>query len=312
MTVDPPVMDIGPSITLGRSEAFTGGLGNSTQQSAGHRPVEEDAIMNAVVSPSALPVDPEQSHDGISVTEADYWQHYYLGHEVTYEWNDGILEENGVSDYLTFLVFDWLIRLLAEFLQTHPIADRVALEMGFRLALPHKVVIRRPDYGVVRHDNPVRLAGPVQSYRGVFDLCIEGVSTSSRAIEERDTVVKKAEYAAGGVREYYLLHHEPRLRGFYRLNAQGGVYEPLPEGPDGIVRSAVLPGFQWRLRDLDRQPRFETLIDDAVYAGFVLPQLKQERQRAEQAERSVEQERARVALLAQRLRALGVDPDAQS
>ena len=267
--------------------------------------------MNAVLSPSALPVDPEQSHDGMSVTEAEYWQHYYLGHEVTYEWNDGVLEEKGVSDYLTFLVFDWLIRLLTEFLQTHPIADRVALEMGFRLALPQKVVIRRPDYGVVRHDNPVRLAGPVQSYRGIFDLCIEGVSTSSRAMEERDTVVKKAEYAAGGVREYYLLHHEPRLRGFYRLNARG-VYEPLPEGPEGIVRSAVLPGFQWRLRDLDRQPRFETLIDDAVYAGFVLPKLQQERQRAEQAERSVEQERARVALLAQRLRALGVDPDAQS
>ncbi|MDZ7621067.1 MAG: hypothetical protein U5O69_00985 [Candidatus Competibacteraceae bacterium] len=49
-------------------------------------------------------------------------------------------------------------------------------------------------------------------------------------------------------------------------------------------------------------PGFETLIDDAVYAGFVLPQLQeerqradQERQRAEQAERSVEQERARAA-----------------
>ncbi|MDZ7621065.1 MAG: Uma2 family endonuclease [Candidatus Competibacteraceae bacterium] len=228
------------------------------------------------------------------------------------------MEEKVGSDDLTFRVFDGLIRLLAEFLQTYPMADRVALAMGFRLALPHKVVIRRPDYGVVRHDNPVRLAGPVQSYRGIFDLCIEGVSTSSRAMEERDTVVKKAEYAAGGVREYYLLHHEPRLRGFYRLNARG-VYEPLPEGPEGIIRSAVLPGFQWRLRDLDRQPRFETLIDDAVYAGFVLPQLQEERQRAErerqraeQAERSVEQERARVALLAQRLRALGVDPDAQS
>ncbi len=295
--------------------------------------------MNAVLSPSALPVAPERSHDGMAVAEAEYWRDYYLGHDVTYEWNAGVLEEKGVSDYLTFRVFDWLIRLLAEFLQTHPIADRVALEMGFRLVLPQKVVIRRPDYGVVRHDNPVRLAGPVQSYRGIFDLCIEGVSTSSRAMEERDTVVKKAEYAAGGVREYYLLHHEPRLRGFYRLNARG-VYEPLPEGPEGIVRSAVLPGFQWRLRDLDRQPRFETLIEDAVYAGFVLPRLQQERQRAdqerqradrerqraerehqlaererqraEQAERSVEQERARVALLAQRLRALGVDPDAQS
>jgi Uma2 family endonuclease len=259
------------------------------------------------------------------VSEADYWEFYYLGYDVTYEWNNGILEEKGVSDYLTFRVFDWFIQLLIEFLRAQPIADRVALEMGFRLALPNKVAIRRPDYGVVRHDNPVLLAGPVQSYRGIFDLCIEGVSTSSKAMQERDTVVKKSEYAAGGVHEYYLLHHSPRLRRFYRLNAQG-VYEPLPVGPGGLVRSEVLPGFQWRLGDLERQPSLEALIDDPVYQGYVLLNLQQERQRAnqeqqraeqeqqraEQAELRVQQERAQVERLTAQLRALGIDPDAPS
>jgi hypothetical protein len=227
------------------------------------------------------------------VSEADYWEFYYLGYDVTYEWNNGILEEKGVSDYLTFRVFDWFIQLLTEFLRTHPIADRVALEMGFRLALPNKVAIRRPDHGVVRHDNPAPLSGPVQSYRGIFDLCIEGVSTSSKAMQERDTVVKKVEYAAGGVREYYLLHHSPRLRQFYRLNTRG-VYEPLPAAPGGILRSEVLPGFQWRLSDLDRQPALDALIDDPVYQQYVLLNLQQAQHRAEQERQRAEQERQRA------------------
>ena len=182
--------------------------------------------------------------------------------------------------------------------------------MGFRLALPDKVAIRRPDYGVVRHDNPMPLQGPVQSYRGIFDLCIEGVSTSTKAMQERDTVVKKGEYAAGGVREYYLLHHATDLRRFYRLTERG-VYEPLPVTPDGILRSEVLPGFQWRLDDLDRQPSLETLMIDPVYQDYVWLNYQRERARAEQERARAEQERARAEHLATRLRALGLDPDAE-
>jgi len=284
-------------------------------------------------SRAALP----EPHEGLAVSEADYWAYYYEGWDVTYEWNAGVLEEKGVSTYETFLLYDWFVRLLTEFLEAEPIADRVGLEMGFRLALPGKVTIRRPDYGVVRHDNPVPLTGAARSYRGIFDLCIEGVSTSSRVMRERDTVVKKREYAAAGVREYYLLHPSPRLRQFYRLNAQG-VYEPLPVGSEGVLRSTVLPGFQWRLADLERRPPLERLIGDPVYRGYVWLKYQQqqaraeqaerrieqeqalvaqERQRAEQAERRIEQEQAltererqRAARLHARLRALGVDPDA--
>jgi hypothetical protein len=286
--------------------------------------------MNAVLFPRPPQAAPPEPYDGLPVSEADYWEHYYLGHDVTYEWNDGVLEEKGVSDYLTFRVFDWFLQLLIEFLHARPIAERVGLEMGFRLSLPDKIAIRRPDYGLVLHDNPTPLQGLDQSYRGIFDLCLEGVSTTSRIMRERDTVVKKAEYAAGGVREYYLLHHTTELRAFYRLTDRG-VYEPLSATPDGIVSSVVLPGFRWRLADLDRQPSLETLIADPVYQDFVLlnvqrernraeqerQRAEQERQRAEQAERHVEQERIRAAQervraerLAARLRALGLDPDA--
>lgn len=266
--------------------------------------------MNTALLPSPPSADPPEPYDGMPVSEADYWEFYYLGHEVTYEWNNGLLEEKGVSDYLTFRVFDWFIQLLIEFLRAHPIADRVGLEMGFRLALPHKVAIRRPDYGLVLHDNPVPLTGPAQSYRGIFDLCIEGVSTSSKAMQERDTVVKKGEYAAGGVAEYYLLHHAPELRQFYRLNS-GGIYEPMPVAPGGMIRSEVLPGFQWRWEDLDRQPALETLVTDPVYRGYVWREYQRERQRAEQERQRAEQERQRTTRLAARLRALGIDPDAE-
>lgn len=250
--------------------------------------------MNTALLSHPPQADPPEPYDGMSVSEANYWDFYYLGHEVAYEWNNGVLEEKGVSDYLTFRVYDWFIRLLMEFLDANPIADRVGLEMGFRLALPNKVVIRRPDYGIVLHNNPAPLAGPMQSYRGIFDLCIEGVSTSSKAMQERDTVVKKVEYATGGIPEYYLLHHSPQLRQFYRLNAQR-IYEPMPVAPGGMIRSTVLPGFQWRVADLDRQPPLETLVSDPVYRDYVRLQYQQERQRAER--------------LAAQLRALGIDPE---
>ena len=293
--------------------------------------------MNAVLFPRPPQAAPSEPYDGMPVSEADYWEHYYLGHDVTYEWNNGVLEEKGVSDHLTFRVFDWFIQLLIEFLRAQPIAERVGLEMGFRLRLPDKIAIRRPDYGLVLHDNPMSLQGVDQSYQGIFDLCLEGVSTSSRIMRERDTMVKKAEYAAGGVREYYLLHHTAELRAFYRLTDRG-IYEPIPATPEGIVRSTVLPGFQWRLADLDRQPPLETLIADPVYQDFVLLNVQRERQRAAQAEWQAEQERARAdqeraradqaerhaiqeraradqelfraERLAARLRALGLDPDA--
>ncbi len=300
--------------------------------------------MNAVLFPRPSQAAPPEPYDGMPVSEADYWEHYYLGHDVTYEWNNGVLEEKGVWDHLTFRVFDWFIQLLIEFLRAQPIAERVGLEMGFRLRLPDKTAIRRPDYGLVLHDNPLPLQGLDPSYRGIFDLCLEGVSTTSRIMRERDTVVKKAEYAAGGVREYYLLHHTAELRAFYRLTDRG-IYEPIPVMSGDIVRSAVLPGFQWRLADLDRQPPLETLIADPVYQDFVLLNVQRERKRADQAERHAEQERAqaeqeraraeqeraraeqaerhatreraraeqelfRAERLAARLRALGLDPDA--
>jgi hypothetical protein len=91
------------------------------------------------------------------------------------------------------------------------------------------------------------------------------------------------------VPEYYIIHHEPQWQLFYRRNARG-LYEPIPRD-DGIIRSAVVPGFRFRLEDLARQPPLEAMIEDPVYAPFVLPRWQQDRQARAQAEREVVTER---------------------
>jgi hypothetical protein len=243
---------------------------------------------HAIAEPAAEVVEPV-SEDGRRVSEEEYWLHYYLEPDIHYEWNDGRLEEKPVSDYATYLVYEWLTVLLRHFLKAHPVARMVALEMGFRLPLPHKTVIRKPDLGVVRNDNAQRLLPLDVSYHGVFDLCIEALSDKERRGIERDEVSKKAEYAAGGVPEYYILHREKEHTAFY-ARAPGGVYRAIPP-VDGIIRSRALPGFQFRESDLRRQPEDETMRDDPVYAGFVLPKWRETEQRAEDAEQRAEAER---------------------
>jgi hypothetical protein len=187
----------------------------------------------------------------------------------------------------------------------------IGLEMGFRMALGNKVVIRKPDLGVVLNNNRTPLKEHDRSYRGVFDLCVESLSDGDQRDINRDLIEKFEEYAAGGVQEYYILDDSGEATRFYRLT-QRGVYEPLPI-KDGIVRSLVLPGFQFRINDLYARPWLAQLADDPVYSSFVSPDFRaerqraaQERQRAEQAEERAEQAEERAERYAQMLRAAGL------
>ena len=242
--------------------------------------------------PPAPPPTAPVSHDGRRVSEEEYWRDYYLESDIHYEWNNGILEEKPVSDFETLAVYWWFMALLGHFLRVHPIGRIVCLEMGFRLLLPTGTVIRKPDLAVLRHDNPVTPRPLDASYRGVFDLCVEALSDKERRGIERDTLVKKAEYATGRVPEYYILHREPeRLAFFYR--APGGLYVPL-EPEDGVIHSRVLPGLRFRVDDLIRRPDHETLRHDPIYADYVLPgwRVAEERTAAEAQRADTEAQRA--------------------
>jgi Uma2 family endonuclease len=238
------------------------------------------------------------SHDGRLVSEDTYWREYYFESDIHYEWNNGRLEEKPVSDYATILVYQWLTALLRHFLQARPMAKLIALELGFRLPLPGGVVIRKPDSAVVRDDNPQPLLPHDASYHGVYDLCIEALSDRKRRDIERDAVTKKREYAVGGVPEYYILHHAPEHQAFFS-RTDTGLYLPI-EPEDGVIRSRVLPGFQFRLSDLIEQRDDEALRDDPIYADFVLTGWREDRERAEAEARRAEAEAARADAAAAR------------
>jgi len=253
----------------------------------------------------------------IKVDEAEYWEKYAEDVDENYEWNDGYLEVKPVSDILTNTIHDWFTKLIDYYLTTHRNGQKIFLEMPFRLPLPYKTVARKPDYGVVLHSNPVPLEvnKKIHSYQGICDLCVEALSDTKQEHIERDTKMKYQEYAAGGVKEYYILYaNDDALMSFYRLNAQG-VYAPIKPGADGLIQSSVLPGFQFRPEDLHRRPELSEMTCDPVYE-FVFPahrkalqEKEQERREKELALQRAEQERQNAAKMAEQLRKLGIDPD---
>jgi Uma2 family endonuclease len=224
------------------------------------------------------------------VTETEYWEKYYHHSDEIYEWNDGFLEEKSVSDHENYLMYLWFVEQLRHFLRIHPIAQITGLEIGFRLNLPHKTTIRRPDLGVVLNSNPVPLNRDDHTYQGICDLCVELVSDSSRQEIERDAEIKLTEYQTVGVKEYYILYSKGEPMEFYRLNQQG-VYVPIKRQNGDLIQSSVLPGFQFRISDLYQQPDPSEMAFDSVYETFVLPYYQQEKKARLAAEAKVIEER---------------------
>lgn len=289
-------------------------LHNRTAQTSHSSPLTNEAT-NPV--PTAL----HGPYHGMAVSEEEYWQTYYDLADGSYEWNNGMLEEKPVSDYMRATMYAWFLTTLRMYLEVYPVAKMLFLEIGFRLPLPTKTTIRKPDLFVVLNDNPVPIHDTDRTYAGICDLCVESLSDSTQEEVERDTISKKYEYAQVGVREYYILDTGEEMN-FYRLNAQGN-YVPLPRSADGIVRSTVLPGFQFRISDLHRMPSLIEMADDPVYRHFALLAYQAQKQRAEfaeeradaaeeraaQAEKEVSAERERAERLQARLLELGITLD---
>jgi Uma2 family endonuclease len=292
--------------------------------------------------------DREVSADGLYVSEDEYWEKYYDHPYFNYEWNNGCLEEKAMPDPKSYLMYKWFLRIADHFLTVNPIAAIMGLEFGFRLTLPRKKrTIRKPDLAIVLNENPIILHPDDQSYKGIFDICIESLSYSRKKEIIRDTVDKKKEYRGAGVKEYYILDARGLETAFYRLDKKGKYQEISPVGED-VIESHALPGFRFRIPDLYEQPSFEQMADDDLYNSFFLPfhkrikkiaeyehqraeserqraesehqRAESERQRAEaekrkalQAEKKAEQvglqliaERQRAALLADKLKQLGI------
>jgi hypothetical protein len=252
------------------------------------------------------------SEDGRYVSEEEYWKKYYEHLDFNYEWNNGILEEKFVSDYKNLAMYQWLFVLLNHYLQTFKVGKIVDNDFGFRLALPDKVSIRKPDLAVVLTKNQIGLFDDDRSFKGIYDLCIELISDLTRKAIKRDTEDKKQEYETIGVKEYYILDATNRYMAFYRLSDRG-IFEPITLIEGDILRSEVLKGFQLRVSDLFRQPLMEEIAEDPVYQDFVFPNYKKfkqraeaEKQRADEEKKRAEAEKQRADYLAARLRELGI------
>ncbi|MDM8559670.1 Uma2 family endonuclease [Candidatus Parabeggiatoa sp. HSG14] len=173
-----------------------------------------------------------------SVTEAEYWENYYDDPDIIYEWNDGILEEVGMSDLETnetTLMFEWLFDLVGYYLNTHSIGKRIFLETGFHLSLPHKTTIRRPDLGIILDQDALPYKPHNNSYKGICHLCVEAVSDSKKKYITQDTEIKFEEYEIGGVQEYFILYSKDIHLEFYCLD-EHGCYVPIKRVQGNVIQ----------------------------------------------------------------------------
>ncbi len=239
------------------------------------------------------------SDDGIEVSEEEYWEKYYEHPYFNYEWNNGVLEEVPVSDREGFLQYKWFLTLTDNYLTVYPQGEMFGLEIGFSLHLPGKTTVRKPDLAVVLNTNPAVFRMRDRTYSGIADICIEVLSDSTKEQVRRDTVVKKLEYEVIGVEEYYILDPKGKRTAFYKRGKSGRYVNIRPAR--GIIKSRVLPGFQFRISDLYSRPSLEDMSGDKVYRHFALPFYQAEKLRAEQEKLRADQEKLKAEQLEKQL-----------
>ncbi len=288
--------------------------------------VSEPSSSATQVEPPAQaspPINPFAPDDGRYVTKEEYWARWYENPypdiDVSYEWNNGRLEAKPLPNEPQLDLYNWFLDLLHRFISTYPIAKLINLETGFVLTIEdpaepsgQREAVRKPDIGVILNSNPVPWGGvDRRHFDGVCDMVVEAVSDSTLAEVLRDTEEKRQDYALAGVKEYYILDPGGEHMRFYRLIG-GGRYEEIQPDLEGVIGSDVLPGLQFRLEEMERQPRMEELALNDVYSGYVIPRLQiavnkseVEAQRAEEeaAARQAAEQRAEAEALARQAEA---------
>lgn len=252
---------------------------------------------------------------GRRVTLEEYWEKWYENPypdlDVSYEWNNGILEAKPPSNAPQIRLYNWFLFLLYRYLETFDHASLINLETGFMLKIDdesdpkgERIQVRKPDIGVILNTNPVSWGALDQRhFDGVCDMVVEAVSDSTTAEVLRDTVEKRQDYALGGVKEYYILDPGGERMRFYTLTPEG-VFDEIPPDHNGVIRSSVLSGLQFRMDDLQHRPHLADLARDDVYSKYVIPDLQVAVTRAEKAEKMAATEAAARQLAEEKFQAL--------
>lgn len=123
---------------------------------------------------------------------------------------------------------------LGNYLDKHPVGEAVTdvdVKLGNRL-------VYRPDIVFLTAEKAARVQISVQESP---ELVVEIISPNSRL---RDSIAKRADYEAAGVREYWLIDPHTAEMQFFVLDS--GKYRPArPQGER--YASTVLPGFELHL-----------------------------------------------------------------
>ena len=233
------------------------------------------------VDDSAALFNPFAPDEGRHVTLEEYWARWYENPypdiDVSYEWNNGILEAKPLANAPQLDLGFWFLALLHQYVNTHDIANLINMETGFVLTMEDAAepsgmrrAVRKPDIGIILNSNPVSWGRVDQrSFAGVCDAVVEFLSDSTPAEVLRDTEEKKRDYALAGVQEYFILDPSGEHMHFYRLTP-AGQYNEIQPNIGEVISSQLLPGFQFRLRDLYELPELEEFALDDVYRGYVL------------------------------------------
>ena len=227
-------------------------------------------------------VNPSAPDHGRHVTKEEYWARWYESPypdiDVSYEWNNGILEANPPSNGPQIRQYRWFNLLLDCYLQSNPIAELINLETGVSITVVDATepsgkweVVFKPDIGVILNDNPAPWGAiDLRAFEGVCDMIVEEISDSTLAEVRRDTEEKKRGNALAGVKEYSILDPADRYMRFYRLTPDRR-YQDIQPDAAGVIRSQVLPGFQFRRQDILKLPDLAELALDEIYAKYVIP-----------------------------------------
>ena len=170
--------------------------------------------------------------EGTVISEADYER---LVTEFRTEWVGGRIEYLPMNsdDHHSIMMF--LLDALREHLRGAGFSPCVR-PAGIGVRVPHRV--REPDVIVLLDENDRRRTR--MAWTGA-DLVVEIVSPDD---PPRDTVRKRAEYAAAGVPEYWIVDPRPRVRAITVLALDGGDYrEHGVFGEGETAASVLLPGF---------------------------------------------------------------------
>jgi len=232
------------------------------------------------------PVNPLAPDEGRRVSLEEYWEKWYENPypdiDVSYEWNNGILEAKPLANAPQIELGFWFLFLLGQYLYSRDIAQLINLETGFVLTMEDvtepsgiRKAVRKADIGIILNSNPVPWGRVDQrSFAGVCDAVIEFISDSTQVEVRRDTEEKRRDYALAGVQEYYILDPSGEHMHFFHRTPDRQ-YEEIQPDAAGVIRSQLLPGFQFRHSDLYELTALEELALDDVYQGFVLPKYQE-------------------------------------